>query len=84
MRVKLSETQYKYLHVHIHENLKRSMNLFRETDPNTDLSLDIHNDIVNEIRDWAMKKQVELGFDTNYKLTSEGMLLEELIDLFFE
>ena len=48
MRVKLSETQYRYLHVHIPENLKRLTNLFRETDHNTDLSLYIHNDIADE------------------------------------
>ncbi len=44
--------------------------------------LEIENDKVDQIRDLAMEKQVEIGFDMNYELTSDGKILDEIIDLF--
>jgi hypothetical protein len=84
MRINLSEKQYEYLHAHIPENLKHLTNLFKEESVNTGSTVDVQEDIANEIRDWAMERQQKVGFDINYRLTSEGQLLQELIDLFFE
>ena len=45
----------------------------------------IENDeeCANEIRDWMMDTQMQIGFDINYALTSASRLLEELIDVFY-
>ena len=46
----------------------------------------IENDeeCANEIRDWMMDTQMQIGFDINYALTSDSRLLEELIDVFYK
>ena len=46
----------------------------------------IENDeeCANEIRDWMMDTQMQIGFDINYALTSDSRLLEELIDVFIQ
>ena len=43
----------------------------------------IDNDYADEIRDLAGEKLQKRGFDINYKLTQEGEVLEQIIDIFF-
>lgn len=45
--------------------------------------IQIGEDAADEIRDWVMDKQAQIGFDINYELTPEGKILEELIDAFY-
>ena len=45
------------------------------------ISLSPH--IANEVREWALEKLQQIGFDINYNLTTEGKLLESLIDKFY-
>jgi hypothetical protein len=47
------------------------------------VSLNVENQVADEIREWAIERQQKLGFDIDYKLTFEGQILEELIDLFY-
>jgi hypothetical protein len=84
MRIKLSEKQHEYLHAHIPENLKHLTNVIQQKGVNTVSKIDVQDNIADEIRDWAMERQQKVGFDVDYKLTSEGQLLQGLIDLFFE
>jgi len=84
MRISLSETQHKYLLAYIPEHLKHLINKSHETGANTVFDLDVENDVADEIRDWALERQNKVGFEINYQLTSEGQLLQEFIDLFFQ
>lgn len=43
-------------------------------------AIDIVDDFVDEIRDWALEQQQIIGFDENYELTKEGKILENIID----
>jgi hypothetical protein len=43
----------------------------------------IPDDSVDDIRDWAADRLQKVGFDVNYSLTHEGLILDGLIDLFY-
>lgn len=45
--------------------------------------IEIGDNAADEIRDWAIDKQSQNGFDEDYELNREGVILEELIDIFF-
>jgi hypothetical protein len=84
MRISFSETQHNYLIAYIPESLQHLIHEFQETGVNTAFYLDVQNDVADEIRDWALERQDKVGFDIKYQLTSEGQLLQEIIDLFYQ
>jgi hypothetical protein len=43
----------------------------------------VDEDTADEIRDIAMERQTIVGFDNNYHLNKEGVVLERLIDKFY-
>jgi len=43
-------------------------------------SIEGNDDLINVIRDWAGERQQIIGFDENYELTSDGKILEDIID----
>ena len=43
-------------------------------------SMELNNDLANEIRDWAGEKQQIIGYDEDYQLTEDGEILESIID----
>lgn len=45
--------------------------------------LELTEMLADKIRDWATEKLQKVGFDKEYNLTSEGQILEDLIDLFY-
>ena len=45
--------------------------------------ININEDIIDNIRDLCIDKLQIVGFDENYKLNKDGIILEELIDLFY-
>lgn len=50
----------------------------------TIFSMEIEDiDILDNIRDWAIDRQMFIGFDSDYNLTKEGLLLQEIIDIFY-
>jgi hypothetical protein len=84
MRIKLNKIQFDFLTYHLSEENSLLKSKIRQTNEENNLILvDIDDDGAIDIRDWAMDKQVRIGFDANYELTSEGKILEELIDLFY-
>lgn len=42
------------------------------------------DDIAEEIREWAIDRLNNVGFDNNYDLTPEGRILENLVDSLFQ
>lgn len=83
MKIKLKEKIHSYL-VHLfHENNNDIENKIKVTKEGCLFYLCIDEDDMNIVRDLALKKMQEVGFDENYKLTNEGEMLEEIIDLFY-
>lgn len=82
MIISLTEKQFNYLDNNIknQEDLNFDWNVKKD---DKSIIVEIDDDIVDEIRDWAMDKQVQVGFDVNYELNSEGKILEEIIDVFY-
>lgn len=84
MIIKLSKNQFDYLNYCLsegHEVLISKLKFIKKE--NSFVFIDIDEAVATDIRDWAMNKQVQAGFDINYELTPEGKILEELIDLFY-
>lgn len=82
MIISLTEKQFDYLENNIknQEQLNIDWHVKRK---NKFVIVEVDDDIVDEIRDWAMDKQVQIGFDGNYELNLEGEILEEIIDAFY-
>jgi len=82
MIVKLNKNQFDYLSYSFSEEQNKLI-LKQTRIENNFIFIDISYDEVIYIRDWAMDKQIQIGFDMDYELTSEGKILEEIIDLFY-
>lgn len=82
MIIFLTEEQLNYLDDNIknQEEFNFEWNVKRD---NQSIIIEIDDDIVDEIRDWAMDKQIEVGFNIDYELNSEGKILEGIIDAFY-
>jgi len=84
MIVRLNINQFDYLNNSFcieQEELRLRLN--EVSIENQFIIIKIDEELAIDIRDWAMDKQMQIGFDINYELTSEGKILEELIDLFY-
>lgn len=46
------------------------------------ITLNINPELADEIRDLAGEELQRIGFDENYKLTNDGQLLDEIVDIF--
>jgi hypothetical protein len=83
MIVRLEKIQIQYLKNKLsidREDLFNSLGNISEIE---NVTLNITEDIADEIREWASDRLQLVGFDMNYELTEEGRVLEQLIDLFF-
>jgi hypothetical protein len=83
MEIKLTMEQYNFLF----EELLRDEDIIRNKIKSTEQSLYkilIDDDTADEIRDLAVENLQVRGFDANYNLTKKGIILEELIDIFYE
>ncbi|MBL7915573.1 MAG: hypothetical protein JNL49_11065 [Bacteroidia bacterium] len=83
MKVKLTITHFVYLDYSLseqEESLKSSLQIKKE---NQFVFIELEEEIADKLRDWAMAKQVQVGFDENYELNPEGKILEELVDAFY-
>ena len=45
--------------------------------------LKMNEDNADLIREWALDRLEYIGFDENSELTNDGVILEEIIDLFY-
>lgn len=48
---------------------------------NENTIIEVSEDIADEIRDWAGERLQKVGFDVNYNLTDDGVILEQIVDL---
>lgn len=82
MIVKLKRSHFYYLNNSFSEE-NRELKLKQVREEDSFVFIDVDDDKAIKIRDWAMDKQIQVGFDINYVLTPEGETLEELIDSFY-
>ncbi len=81
MEVRLNTRQFEYLK----ENLGAERpDLFKHISNSGDSLFKIDGEIAVEIRDWVGEKIQTVGYDTDYKLNEDGLILEQLEDLLFE
>jgi hypothetical protein len=84
MMVKLNKNQFDYLSYSLSEEQEKLRLKLKEVSKEYQfVVLEIDEATADEIRDWASDELQRKGFDINYELTSEGKILEELIDLFY-
>jgi hypothetical protein len=84
MIIKLNKNQFDYLSYSLSEEQKAlKLRLKQISRDSNFIFIDVDDDTAIDIRDWAMDKQVQMGFDVNYELTTDGELLGELIDAFY-
>lgn len=83
MIIKLIKRQYDYLIDNLSKEKIKQLNIFEHHSNNEWISIEFEDDVADEIRDWAIERQQQIGFDVNYNLTSEGRMLQELIDTFY-
>lgn len=83
MIIKLIKRQYDYLIDNLSKEEIKQLNIFEHHSNNEWISIKFEDDVADEIRDWAIERQQQIGFDVNYNLTSEGRMLQELIDTFY-
>lgn len=83
MIVKLNKNQKNYLDNSFSEELKYLKSKVKIKKEHSFIFIELDDETADEIRDWAMDKQIEIGFDLNYELTPVGKILEELADAFY-
>ncbi|RVU01220.1 hypothetical protein EOD41_04440 [Mucilaginibacter limnophilus] len=80
----LSKNQYEYMSNGIKMSMPYLINKIDSQVVNDKVIINVSEDVACGIRDWAMDRQVRVGFDENYSLTDEGQILNDLIDVFYE
>lgn len=75
MEVKFSKEEFNFLKNTLFEE-ENSFKLIIIENKLVDLS----DDLIDKIRDWAGEKQQIIGYDEEYALTREGEILESIID----
>lgn len=85
MIVKLNKNQFDYLSYSLSEEQEALRLKLKEVskENNQFVLIEIDEETADEIRDWASDELQRKGFDITYELTSEGKIIEELIDLFY-
>lgn len=78
-KIKLQQYQYNYLRQNCKLfQLKYSSEIFDKY-----VSVFFSNEETENIREWAEDKLQLVGFDENYNPNNQGVILEEIIDLFY-
>ena len=82
--IKLSTEEVSYL-LRSRFLSERLLSLLHNAEKNNagSVVLDIQNEVADEFRDAFGERMQEVGFDKDYKPTTEGEILEALIDRFF-
>ena len=84
MTIKLNKNQFDYLINSLSEEKETLRLKMREVSKeNQSFLIEIDENGADRIRDWASAELQKTGFDINYKLTKNGKILEEIIDLFY-
>ncbi|MEO6284516.1 MAG: hypothetical protein ABIN80_07845 [Dyadobacter sp.] len=80
MKVKLKKEEFDYLNYSLlagNEDLYSKLQLSVR---GTLFLIDVSDDIVDDLHEWAMEELQRNGFDINYDLTYEGKILQGLVD----
>jgi len=80
--IKLNKAQFDYLDYVLSEQQDLSSKLKIKIE-NQFVYITIDDDTADQIRDCVGEELQRVGFDENYELTPEGIILENLIDLFY-
>lgn len=83
MEIKLNKEQHDYLFNNISINDKTLLKSEDVEKKNESFIINISEENADIIRDKCLDVQEKKGFDEDYKLTKEGKILEQLIDLFY-
>jgi hypothetical protein len=83
LRIELNKNEYDYLHQAPFLDDNHRKFLFSNTQHDDMYSLKISETQADEIRDLCGDQLQMVGFDEKYELTSEGKILESLVDKFF-
>lgn len=83
MIVKLNKNQFDYLDYSLSDQKPDLRLKLQARKENQIVFVKVDEQVADEIRDWASEELQKKGFDENYELTSEGEILEELIDAFY-
>ncbi len=82
IEVKLSKKQFEFLN---HGLKKDRTDLYEElekTDRGQNVDVFFEPEIAKSLREWCIEKLGLVGFDKDFNLTSEGLLLQGLVDMF--
>ncbi len=84
MIIKLDKKQFEYLSYFLLEKEKEIKLIQVQNKKESEIFIiEVDEDTADKIRDRASDELQKKGFDLNYELTSEGTVLEELIDKFY-
>lgn len=86
MEIKLKSNLRTYLFNNLqkdNEDTFLQLKLNEKSDSGSFSLFKIEEDLAEIIRDWAINKQQVVGFDEEYELTSEGEILQEIINEFY-
>ena len=83
MIIKLTKSHFDHLNYSLSKQKEFSKLKLSIRKENQLVFIDVDGETANQIRDWIMEKQVQVGFNENYELMPEGKMLEELADAFY-
>ena len=86
MKIELKKNIKDYLFNNLkieNEDIFFQLKLSEKKSLGAEFNFDIEEDLLDEIRDWALDKQQIMGFDKDYDLNNEGKILQEIIDKFY-
>ena len=83
MKIQLNNKQFEYLKSNLLLDRNDLATYFDSIAIHGKYCIDIPEDLLDEIRDWAGEQLQKIGFNENYELTGDGKVLEQLIDLFY-
>ena len=81
MKIRLNTNQYDFLKQHLSTERNDLFKYFINSDH---LIFELDAETAIEVRDWVGEKMQKVGFDSNYKLNKDGIILTELEDLLYE
>jgi hypothetical protein len=85
MQVSISKKEYDFLKNHLCKYSHELYSKLRIANiENITIKLEnIDEDSIDDIREWAIEYNLEIGFDDNYNANEEGKILNSIIDKFY-
>lgn len=80
MKVKLKKDEFDYINYSLLAGNEALHSKLQFSTRGSFFFIDVSDDIVENLHDWAMEELQKNGFDVNYDLTHEGKILQELVD----